>query len=558
MDALDLAALAAHTLAALCIGIIPLAAYRWIRERSHIMAAIVAATILVRAAVGVALFWISYLNLPVAESLQAGGGFWQLAVDARQYYAFAADAIDRGALGLDALAPSPFFVWVLTLWMTIVGVSPAAGMYLNLCLYVGLMALVVWRWKPANDWHRDLPCIAFVAAYSIFPVILIHSTQPLKDELFNVLLAAVCLGVLAATRLVYGPPDWRRHGSTVAGGVAIAVATFGAAGIRWYFGFMIWCALALLLAICAVAWRRMPFVRYVAGSVALLAVVWLGFWAGAGRYYWIAVGLTGPAQLTTMTQLARLGFLTSGGNTSTAVPLRSDSGAGQQRYQELLDSHRGFEGAEERFAAEAEYLRQGALARGERALAPPTGPPADAKSGADDSPKAVVDPAWAPATRAMPITIGEQLVTVARGVAVIFVPIALLERVSSVDIDGGRGLLSIVDLDTLVLDITSLGVLILLWRRRHTIGDRLPFVAFGLILAAVSAVLLGYVVTNFGTLWRLRSFIAVPLWLLVLAVAPRSSPKGGAPDGPSNAYESHPAPVAAGVDARRSRSGSRR
>ena len=54
------------------------------------------------------------------------------------------------------------------------------------------------------------------------------------------------------------------------------------------------------------------------------------------------------------------------------------------------------------------------------------------------------------------------------------------------------------------------------------IGDRLPLVLFGLTLSLVTALLVGYVVTNLGTLWRLRSLIAVPLWILVIALAPRA------------------------------------
>jgi hypothetical protein len=44
---------------------------------------------------------------------------------------------------------------------------------------------------------------------------------------------------------------------------------------------------------------------------------------------------------------------------------------------------------------------------------------------------------------------------------------------------------------------------------------------FGLTLAAICAVLLGYVVTNFGTLWRLRPLVAVPVWILVVALSPK-------------------------------------
>jgi hypothetical protein len=79
-----------------------------------------------------------------------------------------------------------------------------------------------------------------------------------------------------------------------------------------------------------------------------------------------------------------------------------------------------------------------------------------------------------------------------------------------------------VDFDTVVMDAVSLFVLALLWRRRHAIGDRLPLVLFGLTLSCVTAVLVGYVVTNLGTSWRLRSLIVVPLWIVVIALAPRA------------------------------------
>ena len=82
-----------------------------------------------------------------------------------------------------------------------------------------------------------------------------------------------------------------------------------------------------------------------------------------------------------------------------------------------------------------------------------------------------------------------------------------------------------VDLDTLYKDLTLLVTLWLLWRRRRTIGDRLPFVVFCGLLSLTTVVLLGYVVTNFGTLWRMRPLIGIPLWvaLAVLAATPHAT-----------------------------------
>jgi hypothetical protein len=98
-----------------------------------------------------------------------------------------------------------------------------------------------------------------------------------------------------------------------------------------------------------------------------------------------------------------------------------------------------------------------------------------------------------------------------------------------IELPGGRGLLPLSELDTIFLDVTIMFLMGLLWQRRKLIGDRLPMVMYGFILSSVSAVLIGYVVTNFGTLWRMRPLVALPLWMLALALAPR--PGGEVPDG---------------------------
>ena len=47
-----------------------------------------------------------------------------------------------------------------------------------------------------------------------------------------------------------------------------------------------------------------------------------------------------------------------------------------------------------------------------------------------------------------------------------------------------------------------------------------PPLVFGLVLALLVALPLAYVMTNFGTLIRLRLLVAAPIWLLTLALAP--------------------------------------
>lgn len=87
-----------------------------------------------------------------------------------------------------------------------------------------------------------------------------------------------------------------------------------------------------------------------------------------------------------------------------------------------------------------------------------------------------------------------------------------------VDFSGGRNLLVIADVDTLVMDLSLVLIGWAMYRRRAALQGRLPFVAFAVMLSLLTAVLLGYVVTNFGTLFRLRYLVAAPVWASILAV----------------------------------------
>lgn len=537
-----------YILAAVVFGYLVLAGYRSIRRRSEVIGAIVAVTILGRVAIGLALFWTSFLYLPIAPALQLGGGFWLIAPDATGYYEMALGAAEAGRwVPLDHAIPSPFFVDVLALWMRAVGGLPVAGMFLNLCLYVALVAALVRIFKPINEWRRDLPCIIGVAAYSFSPVVLVHSTQPLKDEFSNVLIALACFGVLAARRMMYRIRTVKDVVVTACGIIAVGVATFGIAGIRWYNAVILIGSLALTLAVFAVRWRATPLMRYSAGSVALLMAAWLGFWGGAGPYHhrisadiekvlaWqpprdfsraeiLRSGTAAvrriaaiPFDLATMVQISRTGFLTSGGNSNIVVPLREDPGVGLARTREL-EAYQLASAAYAKAMAERELQERRAQeeeARRGQILGSRPPPPRPLP------PRPGPRPLIADEFRAVPITIPDHLRAAATGLAIVFVPLSVLKAVSAIAIGGGGAIMAIADFDTLFLDVTTLLVLALLWRRRRAIGDRLPFVIFVLILAATTAMLLGYVVTNYGTLWRLRSLVAVPLWLLVIALSQR-------------------------------------
>src|SRR5882672_9719718 len=57
---------------------------------------IITAGFLIRALLGQALYWISFLHLPLARSLQLGNGFWFFAVDGPGYLDYALTLIESG------------------------------------------------------------------------------------------------------------------------------------------------------------------------------------------------------------------------------------------------------------------------------------------------------------------------------------------------------------------------------------------------------------------------------------------------------------------------------
>ena len=498
-------------LVGLSLSLLVIAGYRSVRRRSAALAAILAVGILSRVIIGLTLFAISYLELPILRSLQAGYGFWQIAVDANRYYFYAIAAIQEGIFSFDYTpSGSPFFVRILAIWLILAGESPVAGLSLNVCTYVATCVLIVRAFEPLNDWRQDLPCLIAVGAYSFWPAIFIHGTQPLKDDVFFALIALACVSLLILLRaLVYGR---RAAGSFAAIAVALAavlVSSFGLAGIRWYFPIIVCGALLSVFALFLLRGRLTSLPFYVAGSASLVLAVWLaagGFKNFASGFLFSSGGESPigmlrsiddiPSALVAMMRMARAQFLLAGGNTNIAKPLREGIGGDgiRRRPQTLWGTVPGHPELKETVVD-------------------------------FDSPLSDVELS---AMRATPQTAGEHVRAAARGLTVVFVPISLLQAISFVEFSSGRGVLPIADLDTVFQDVALVSLLAVMWTRRRSIGTRLPFVLFCLILAGATALLLAYVVTNYGTLFRMRPMMAIPLCVLVVALSPRGDAAGAA------------------------------
>jgi hypothetical protein len=127
------------------------------------------------------------------------------------------------------------------------------------------------------------------------------------------------------------------------------------------------------------------------------------------------------------------------------------------------------------------------------------------------------------------------------GLGGLLIPSTVLEPLAGVNLDIGTSARLISDVDTMVFDLTAAVILWVMIVNRRQIAP-VPLL-FGLVLAVAVALPLAYVMTNYGTLIRLRLMVSAPIWLLTLALAPgfavRPSPSVPAP---SQSHAGTPAP----------------
>ena len=105
------------------------------------------------------------------------------------------------------------------------------------------------------------------------------------------------------------------------------------------------------------------------------------------------------------------------------------------------------------------------------------------------------------------------------GVATMFVPLTLLQALSIVHVSGGGAMRALGDIDTVCFDIMMVATAVMTWRLRREVRGNTPYMIFSISLALMLTVLMAYIVTNVGTLVRLRLMLAVPFWTLTFAFA---------------------------------------
>jgi hypothetical protein len=438
----------------------------WVSKRSRACAGLIGTGIALRACLGLTLFCISYYQLPIAQDLQSGGGYWKHAPDAQLYYRAAVKAADQGLATVRWYRGSPEFVVLLALWMRLVGQNPVAGLFLNIAAYACMSGLVVARFRPQRRDHL-WPCLLTIGCYTFSPALLIHGSQPLKDELF---VYVVGLGLLAASVFLPALIEEGKRiglGAALVALAALCTAMYVIAGIRTYYGLTLWAVLAMVLLAGGFRQRLTRLLPYSGAAIAVLVVLWMLYAFGA----------------------------------TTAA------------YRELINPHTVWTSGVARLPAVVGSRLSGfrsafELSGGGTNLGDATAPtPAPADTGEPEI-AAGGAPVLAPSSPVRRVVFG---------MAVFLTPISLMRAMGLVDFSGGRGLLLIADLDTLFVDATLVAMLMLLARRFALVRRNWIFALTAALVGGVTAVLLGYVVTNYGTLFRVRLTAVMPFWLLPFA-----------------------------------------
>lgn len=521
-----------QTLFLLAAGAAVYRLWRAASSGSRLLAWLVAGGVLLRVAAGVPLFWISYLRLPFARSLQLGNGFWWFASDATGYYERALRVLPNGFRGIivDMLPrwPSVFYNKILATLIWLLGTVPSVGLLLNLVSYLATAAVIVW-WVRRYDVPERIAAIPLLAiGYS--PSWIVWSVQPLKDAFF-------CFWILSlAVALDQWLRTWRepvrRPRRIVLAGVLLAVMMYGAAGVRWYYAVVaLLCAIVPIFstAIDAAPFRRRRFAA-AAGALLMLLVMAVAIERGAGPFLPDSVRgvlrFEKPFAAVVETVEKSRGALDSFVDANTRI--RAGEVLQEQQRAKLEELRR----------TRLEAERQARLEAQRRALAPPPPPPATetvASAPPVQAPAPAVTqtaaPAPAPAVAAaepappseedvakelvmsdMPVTVSGRLVA---GFAAMVLPHFMAEALGLISLGEARGLWWFANVDTILFDAFVILSLVVFFRGGRA-AWRDPAAWYALAVSFVMACAIAYTISNFGALMRHRSMVISTLVLLPL------------------------------------------
>jgi|KBSSwiStaDraftv2_1062776.scaffolds.fasta_scaffold05360_4 hypothetical protein len=467
--------------------------------------------LLIRLVAGQTLFWISWLKLPFARSLQLGSGLWFYAIDGQWYLQYADKILGQGpatVLTIDATYPSRVFVQVLTIAVAAFGHVASVALLLNAFAFLATCLVVVRLADPRGP--ARIPCLFALGALSLGPGAILWSLQPLKDTvltIFAVAMLAACRPWQTAWRDRDGTATWWQAGASA---VAMLAMMYAVSGIRWYFGAILWGACGAFLALTAITARR----RWAASAAGAVLFLFLAqsFLMGGGDDVspWVRRQLDLRTALTGSRPLPIL-FV-------------------------LSETRRGFENT-----PGATHITSGTLP-GPASAAPvpgalPTGPAA-ARPPAPAAPPAAGDLPQSPAPgsanaigRAAAESPTRQTVRqVATGIAALVLPVTIGSLFGILHVGGGRNLWAFVEVDTIALDCVLIFAIWYCGRYLSRYRRATPLFVMVLIVLVATAVPMAYTVTNFGTMFRLRGMLYTLAAVLPLTLAGVTTPAPPLPD----------------------------
>jgi len=425
---------------------------------------IIALGFLIRAFGGEVLFWISYLKLPLARSLQLGDGFWFFAVDVPGMLAYARELIPRGPMGLLLIGrelPSHAFIQVFTALAWMFGTFASVAILLNCAAFLATCAIILRLGEPGAI--GDRPRFVALIAMAFGPGTILWSLQLLKDTLFIFLIAAMIACCFSWQEQWRGAiTNWRKK--LFAAGAMLAVL-YTMAGIRWYLAVFFWGA-----------WIVFGLLTTLAASKKIAAL------------------LANVLLLVLLAQAVRLGGASDVPQSIRRILDPRPSIAATFRPAVLTKDLSGRRYGFEKTPGATTIVAGRAL-----------------EEGHGDEIRKPMDKTSDP----------HPIAKTMAGLTAEFLPRSIAQALGLVRIGGGRGFWLFAELDTLVLDGLLIFSIIVCARSLRTHSRITPLFVLLLIVFVATAGPLAYTVNNFGTLFRLRQMLYAVVAFLPLTLGTR-------------------------------------
>lgn len=469
---------------------------------------IVLAGFLIRALAGQALFWISYLRLPVARSLQIGNGFWFFAVDGPFYLGYAAELAARGpaAMLLDVRQyPSPFFVQVLSFCAGAFGGVASVAILLNCAAYLLTCTIIARVARPRNN--------VVLAAIACSPASILFSLQPLKDTLFTLLIVAMIAAFRRWEESWRAGRTWAPWARFPGYALAMCAVIYALGGIRWYVAVIAWGAAAIFLVLIALQAHRKGWAFFTGALLLVLLAqsIRLGVPDLPPSYARLLNPMTvlqwRPAATQEHIAVVRKGFDSTPGATTVA----EGHALVQPEAAPAVPASRPPSTPATTTIAESVPLVQPDAAPSVPSPPPSTPATATVAEGgelAQPDIAPVVPASSEPPPTSPPSVPAKWTSRVITGFAAMFLPRFLGESLGLIRVGGGRGLWIFAEVDTLLFDLVLLYAIVHCVRalRRGRAKMTATFVFCALVFVMTAGPML-YTVSNFGTLFRLRLMV---------------------------------------------------